>query len=231
MLELIQTIGLGLVMLLPLANPLTAMVLFIGLSRRMTAQQRRSQITQTTLYVFLIMTVAYYGGQFILHSFGISIPGLRIAGGLIVGLVGLNMLFSPEDSNSDAEAAEKAEELLHETRAGNVNIAFVPLAMPGTAGPGTIAMLVSAAAEVESRTDITLWVALIAPTLIFLLVSLLLWLCLRSSGVIMRYLGTSGIAAISRLMGFLLVCIGTQFIINGVLDITASFQAIGGGGA
>lgn len=220
MLELLQVVGLGLVLVLPLANPLTSMVMFLALSRRMGLAQRRLQIAQASLYVFLIMMIAFYGGQLVMQTFGISIPGLRIAGGLIVGIIGLNMLFSPEDSSGDTEATEKAAQMRDQQRA--VNIAFVPLAMPGTAGPGTIAMLVSTAAQIESGNNITPWVLAVAPTLTFLIVSLILWLCLAGSGHIMRWLGGGGIAAISRMMGFLLVCMGTQFVINGIVDIATS---------
>jgi multiple antibiotic resistance protein len=66
-------------------------------------------------------------------------------------------------------------------------------------------------------------VLLVAPVAIFLSVALILWACLRSSGAIMRLVGQSGIEAISRLMGFLLVCMGVQFIINGILEIISTY--------
>lgn len=223
MLELTQTILVGLVMILPLANPLTTVALFLGLSHELSPAEQKRQIVQTCIYVFIIMMVAFYGGQLILHTFGISIPGLRMAGGLIVGLIGIHMLFSPQESGSDIEAGDKAAQL-RDSSQHNVNIAFVPLAMPSTAGPGTIAMLISAAAEIESGVDVSPWVLMVAPTLTFLCVSAILWACLRSSTLIMRWLGAGGIAAISRLMGFLLVCMGMQFIINGVLEIVATLQ-------
>lgn len=229
MLELLELIGLGLLMILPLANPLTTVVLFLGLSQGMSKVEQRRQIVQTCIYVFIIMMVAFYGGQMVMRVFGISIPGLRIAGGLIVGLIGLQMLFSPQESRSDAEAEEKAAQMHDQHARRAVNIAFVPLAMPSTAGPGTIAMLISAAAQIESGTSVTPWVLAVTATLVFLSFSLILWLCLRASKRIQRRLGSGGIAAISRLMGFLLVCMGTQFIITGistvVLDLIAAAAA------
>lgn len=96
--------------------------------------------------------------------------------------------------------------------------------MPSTAGPGTIAMIISSAASVKGNDMFSPWVVTVAPVLIFLCVSLILWGSLLSSGAIMRWVGKSGIEAISRLMGFLLVCMGVQFIINGVLDIIANYH-------
>ena len=104
-----------------------------------------------------------------------------------------------------------------------VNIAFVPIAMPSTAGPGTIAMIISTASTVKTG-DFPAWVLHVAPVLTFVIVAVILWLCLRSSGAIMRLVGKGGIEAISRLMGFLLVCMGVQFIINGVLEIIKTYH-------
>jgi len=68
------------------------------------------------------------------------------------------------------------------------------------------------------------WIITVAPPLVFIIVGAILWVSLRSSGAVMRIVGKSGIEAISRLMGFLLVCMGVQFIINGVLEIITHYH-------
>ncbi|KUT91365.1 hypothetical protein AWF11_19975 [Escherichia coli] len=98
------------------------------------------------------------------------------------------------------------------------------LAMPSTAGPGTIAMIISSASTVRQSSTFADWVLMVAPPLIFFLVAVILWGSLRSSGAIMRLVGKGGIEAISRLMGFLLVCMGVQFIINGILEIIKTYH-------
>lgn len=222
MLELIKAIGLGLVVILPLANPLTTVALFLGLAGEMNFQERNRQARQASIYVFAIMMVAWYAGSAVLNTFGISIPGLRMAGGLIVAFIGFRMLFPAKPAGHSVEAKQKLDE--QEATKEPVNIAFVPLAMPSTAGPGTIAMIISSASTVRSGVDFPAWVISVAPVLTFLLVSLILWISLRSSGAIMKLVGKSGIEAISRLMGFLLVCMGVQFIINGVLEVARTFH-------
>ena len=214
MLDLFKAIGLGLVVLLPLANPLTTVALFLGLAGNMNSAERNRQSLMASVYVFAIMMVAYYAGQLVMDTFGISIPGLRIAGGLIVAFIGFRTLFPQQKAKS------KSEELEDEPSA---NIAFVPLAMPSTAGPGTIAMIISSASTVRQSSTFADWVLMVAPPLIFFLVAVILWGSLRSSGAIMRLVGKGGIEAISRLMGFLLVCMGVQFIINGVLEIIITY--------
>lgn len=221
MLDLIKAIGLGLIVILPLANPLTTVVLFLGLSGQMNSATRNQIAKKTSLYVFIILMVAWYAGQLVMDTFGISIPGLRIAGGLIVAFIGFRMLFpQPEEDRSRAVLIKAVKE----TEASKTSIAFVPLAMPSTAGPGTIAMLISSASTLRHASEFPAWVILVAPPLIFLMVAIIAWICLRSTDKIMRLIGKSGIDAISRLMGFLLVCMGVQFVINGVLEIVASIR-------
>lgn len=209
MFELFKLIGLGLVLLLPLVNPLTTVALFLGLSGDMSEQEKKKQSAMAAFYVFVIMMVAWYAGKAVINTFGISIPGLRIAGGMIVAFIGFNMLF-PQDVNKP-QSGEKRK---------TKNIAFIPLAMPSTAGPGTIAMLISAASTFSAETShLDLWVAYTAPPLIAIAISLILWVSLRASLGVMKLVGTSGIDAISRVMGFLLVCMGVQFVINGVVEL------------
>ncbi|ORM65023.1 stress protection protein MarC [Pantoea rodasii] len=227
MFELFKAIGLGLVVILPLANPLTTVALFLGLAGDMNFQERNRQAMQASIYVFLIMMVAWYAGNAVLHTFGISIPGLRMAGGLIVAFIGFRMLFPAKPVGHSVEAEHKQDEIdATDANRESVNIAFVPLAMPSTAGPGTIAMIISSASTVKAGVDFPNWVVNVAPVLTFLSVAVILWISLRSSGAIMKLVGKGGIEAISRLMGFLLVCMGVQFVINGVLEVVRTFIRI-----
>jgi multiple antibiotic resistance protein len=224
MIQLFEAIGLGLVTLLPVANPLTTVVLFLGRSGGMTRAERQRQSLLTGVYVFAIIVVAYYGGQAVMSAFGISIPGLRIGGGLIVSSIGFAMLFPKSSLDDTPEVDEKSAEL---KRRAAKDIAFVPLAMPTTAGPGTIALVITVASTVGSSTRFDPWVLQVAPVLISLAVGAIVWLCLRSADLVLRFFGRSGIEAISRLMGFLLICIGVQFAINGILEIVSAFIAAG----
>ncbi|WP_304505269.1 MULTISPECIES: MarC family NAAT transporter [unclassified Achromobacter] len=224
--ELIQLgklVSLGLALMLPLANPLTSMTLLLSLGQQIPFKERQKQVTQAAFYVVGIMLVTYYAGALLMHTFGISIPGLRIAGGLIVVSIGFSMLFPSDQPRAlEAEAAADAQERQ------SPNIAFVPLALPGTAGPGTIAMIISGASSVDSAIapDYARWVVGVAPIIVFALLGLLFWVCLHFAGRIVAVIGKSGVEAISRVMGFLLVCMGVQFVINGVLEIVEKFPNV-----
>lgn len=216
MLELLQTVFVGLMMFIPLTNPFTTVALLLGLSGDMTNEERNHQSKLTCIYVFIIIVASFYCGTLIMSIFGISIPGLRIAGGMIVAFMGFRMLFPQQSLRAPEVDAKKKE-------ASN-NIAFVPLAMPSTAGPGTISMVISMASAVKSGDYmVSAWVIYTSSILVPLFLCIILWLCMRSAGAIMRLIGRSGIEAVSRIMGFLLVCMGTQFVINGVKDLILFF--------
>ena len=215
MIELLKSIMIGVVILLPLANPLTAVAMFLGLSGGMSKEERHKTAIQSAFYTLMILLVTWYAGNYIMSAFGISIAGLRIAGGMIVAFIGFMMLFPPVSKGTDN---------LQSTQS-SASISFVPLAMPATAGPGTIAMVMSTASTLHSEHNLSEIVTFIAPPIVALIISALLWISLRFSTDIMHFLGQKGIEAISRLMGFLLVCMGVQFVINGIIEIIQNYPA------
>ena len=207
-------VAFGLLGLLPIANPITSATVLLALTGRYPEAERNRQINRATLYVSIVLLICFYAGNAVISGFGISIPGLRVAGGLIVAYIGFGMLFPPARVSEEAVQSEMAA---HEPSAKLQDIAFIPLTMPCTTGPGTIAFIISAASAIPDG-KLTLMVHLVALTT-GLLFALVFWLCMRGATKIMRFLGETGIDALSRLMGFLLVCIGVQFVINGVHDL------------
>jgi multiple antibiotic resistance protein len=111
---------------------------------------------------------------------------------------------------SEQELAPRAAE---EEARRKSDISFTPLAMPSLSGPGAIAVTIGMASEVESVAEYGAIFAGIVS------VSLICWVSLRASTSIVRFLGANGLDAVARIMGFLLLCVGVQFIVNGALDI------------
>ncbi|MBX4181062.1 MarC family NAAT transporter [Sodalis sp. CWE] len=216
MFELFKEVGLGLIMLLPLVNPLATIVLFLSLSEGMSVAERNKQALLTSVCVFTTMVITFYAGTLIMNVFGISMSGLRIAGGVIVFFIGFHMLF-PKEIDSDLDYFKFDIQKNHKKT--TTSIAFVPLTMPSTVGPGAISMIISWVSTFNKTLYFSYLVVLFAPILVFLSISFLVWIGLRGSCVIMNLIGATGIKAISRIMGFILVCMGVQFIINGILEI------------
>lgn len=196
--------------LLPIVNPFSAVGLVVGITAHLSEEERNEQLRRACIYMFAILVTFLIAGGVIMNFFGISIPGLRIAGGLVVSYLGFRMLFpdvQPLPSAAQAEAMMKQD------------LSFTPLAMPSLSGPGSIAVVIGLSSTLRTSRGFEMVVDYAAVAVGIALTALISWLVLRASGRLNRLLGANGINAMSRVMGFLLICIGIQFVINGVLDI------------
>ncbi|MFT8229589.1 MAG: MarC family NAAT transporter [Enterobacterales bacterium] len=205
--SLLEAVGSNLMMLLPLVNPLATVAIFLSLSKNFTENQRNNQALMSSIYAFIIMMIAFFAGTSVMNLFGISIVGLRIAGGMIVACIGFQMLFPSEINNKNSNNKYK-----------NTNIAFVPLAIPSISGPGTISMIISTVSSMDNYKT-KFYFHMLTFILVFFIISFIVWIVLRGSSIIMNFIGHNGVEAVSRCMGFLLVCMGIQFVINGILEI------------
>jgi multiple antibiotic resistance protein len=187
--------------LLPIVNPFSTAAVFLALTGRLPEAERQRQATLACLYATGVLLVFLFAGALIMNFFGISIPALRIAGGLIVARVGFAML-QPPDPDAAPEGA-----------AARLDVAFTPLAVPMLSGPGSIAVTIGMAAGAHSVSD---YLAIAAGIALVVLAS---WGVLRSARAVKRFLGDQGLDAVTRIMGFLLVCIGVQFIGIGVVEM------------
>lgn len=194
--------------ILPIANPFSTAVVFLTITERFSEERRRQQARLACIYMAGILTTFLLLGSLIMNFFGISIPGLRIAGGLIVARVGFGMLNSRSEQEIPKESREEAVRM--------EDVAFTPLAMPMLSGPGSIAVTISMATEADGVSENLAIVVGIG------LVALVSWLVLRASARVVGVFGATGMNAMSRIMGFLLVCIGIQFIVDGTQDIVSS---------
>lgn len=207
-------VAVGLLGLTTIANPVTSATVLLALTARYPEAERNRQVFRAAIYVAIVLLVCFYAGAVIMHFLGVSIPGLRLAGGLIVTYIGFGMLFPPEGM---AEPGRQAELSDATSSAQLRDFSFVPLTMPCTTGPGTIAFIISAASTMPTRSfSYSVHLAVITVVVLF---TLEFWICLRGATTVLRLLGESGVDALSRVMGFLLVCIGVQFAINGIHEL------------
>lgn len=204
----LDTIALTFGALLPIMNPFSTAPLFVSLTANFDAKRQKQQAFLACVYAFGILATFLVLGAWIVDFFGISIPGIRVAGGLIISTVGFRMLFPPP-TVADTSGASTPQ--LHD-------VAFTPLAMPSLAGPGSIAVVLSAAGHIQSiRPDD--WHIIYVAVIIGMVVTLIFsYLVLRAASKMVRFLGQGGIDAMTRIFGFLLICIGMQFLLTGISD-------------
>ena len=201
-----EAIILTLAALLPITNPFSTAPLFVSLTANFSKERQRQQAFMACVYAFFILVTFLLLGSVIVDFFGISVPGIRVAGGLIISTVGFRMLF-PAPRVGETGAAELEQD-----------VAFTPIAMPSLAGPGSIAVVLGAAAQIQSgHPDVwqVIYLGVIAGMLITLVIS---FVVLRAASQMVRFLGPSGLDAMTRIFGFLLICIGMQFLLTGIAD-------------
>ena len=133
-----------------------------------------------------------------------------MAGGLVIGVLGFRMLF-PDEGQLTGEGKIEAQQ--------KQDISFSPLAMPSLSGPGSIAVIITMSSAIDGRRGVDKFFAFAGVVLAILLTALISWIVLRGAGAMRRYLGVNGVNSLARILGFLLICIGTQFLINGVRDL------------
>jgi multiple antibiotic resistance protein len=159
------------------------------------------------LNVFIILIISFFIGEYVLKFFGISIDALRIAGGLIIVSSGFSLLTG---NFSKTRGVNKKVESDAQTRN---QIALTPLAIPMLAGPGSISLLI---AFYQDYTKIS---EKIIAVVSILAVAVVIYFILKSAHYLSRILGASGIVAISRIIGFIVIAIGVQYISSSVVNI------------
>jgi multiple antibiotic resistance protein len=200
--------------LLPIVNPFSAVGLVVSITAGLSEAERGEQVRRACIYMFFILVTFLIAGGVIMTFFGISIPGLRIAGGMIVSYLGFRMLFpesTPISTQEQVEAMHKPD------------VSFTPLAMPSLSGPGSIAVVLGVSSTIQERGHLIFGYAFVAIGIA--VTAVISYWVLKAATRLDRLLGATGMNAMARIMGFLLICIGVQFIINGVTDIAGSMRS------
>lgn len=190
--------------LFAIMNPITNTPIFIGVTDGMEAALRRNVALRGVLLAFAIVAVFAVGGREIFAAFGITLPAFRIAGGILVALVGYHLL-----QGQDSSVHTPTDEDNTNSVDAAIGIAASPLAIPLMAGPGTIATAMNFSAGASNPEILRILVAMGA-------VCLLNFVAFSSADTLVRFLGQNAIKVVSRLMGLILAVIGVQMLIEGV---------------
>lgn len=199
--------------LLPVINPLAATPTFLAITEGDSQARRLEQLRRACFYMVTILVGSLVFGTFIMNAFGISIPGLRIAGGMLVVGIGWRMLLGGDGGDQHSEHAIPAAR-------AKPDVSFTPLAMPMLSGPGSIAVTVGFASLARA------WLDYAAIILGIVAVAAISYATLRLSTRVVTVIGANGMNALTKLMGFLLVCVGIQFVVNGVIGVATEPELV-----
>lgn len=197
--------------LVSVVNPLGAVPVFLSLTPEYTREERNRTALLTSVYFVIILMAFFWCGSFILSFFGVSIYALKIAGGIVIMMSGFGLLQGKFAKNRVTDKVRK--EALEKD-----DISFTPMAMPMLSGPGSISLLIgyfSQYADTNQR-------LIIASVII--LMGVIVYFTLRMSPLLFKLLGVSGLKAISRIMGFIVIAISIEYIISGVVSLVGSLQ-------
>lgn len=200
------------VSLFSVLNPLGTVPVFVGLTKNDTKENQNKTAVWTSINVLIILLISLFIGDYLLAFFGISINSLRIAGGLIIISSGFALLTGTFTKHKGMKKSSVQVDL--ETRS---EVSLTPLAIPMLAGPGSISMLIAYKQTFTSNHQVFLSVLAITA------VCLCIFLLLRSSKYIVTTLGASGINAVSRIIGFIVIAIGVEYISVGICSLIQSF--------
>jgi multiple antibiotic resistance protein len=215
--EVTQTVLLIVTGLFPIINPPASALIVLSLMPHATPADLADLARRITVNSFAILLGSLLIGAYVLSFFGISIPVLRVAGGLVIGMAGWNLLQKPdeEDSGDETQALQ-----VRKNESSLAAKAFYPLTLPLTVGPGSIAVAIALGTGSPREGPSVGHFVGVGAALVILCASI--YICVRFAGDLERLLGAIGTQVAMRLFAFVIFCIGVQLFWFGVSDLLAS---------
>ncbi len=203
--------------LLPIINPLSGAPVFLTTAGPDTEVIKRLA-RQVAINCWYVLVLSMLVGTYMLELFGISLPIVRIGGGLLVAATGWRMLSSQDNGHDEVRQAVVQTQPRVLTEADIVRRSFFPITFPLTTGPGTIATAIALGAKLPSQPKLYVVGAFVA-VLGAGITALIIYLVYRHSGVLMKRLGEVGTLVMMQLVAFILLCIGIEILWAGWLEL------------
>lgn len=198
--------------LFSIVDPPGAIPVYISMTDGMQQKERNRLALHTSFYFLLILVAFFLAGTYILSFFGLSVHAMRIAGGMVLLSTGFGLMggsFTKHRGYNDSVAKDAKS---------RAEIAFTPMAMPLLSGPGSISYLIT---QFKQHPE---WSERIMILLAILAMGVLVYLTLRAAPWLFKIFGTGGLNAIARIMGFLVVAVGVQFIVDGLVHLVETIE-------
>jgi len=202
--------------LLPIVDPLGGAPIYLAMTAGLSAEQSKRMARAVAINSFLLLLASALIGAYVLDFFGLSIPAVQVAGGIVVCAIAWSLLNSPNTPPAldRGDLSTATPEYLGQR-------AFYPMTMPLTVGPGSISVALTLGANPPPGFRSLLMTAL-AHTVGIFLVAVSVYLCDRFARQILRKLGPTGTSVVMRLSAFILLCIGVQLAWNGIHALVAA---------
>ena len=192
--------------LFSVVNPFGAIPVFLSMTADYTTEERNRTSFFTSLYFTLILMSFFWAGTYILSFFGVSIAALRAAGGLVIMMSGFALL---NGNTTKKRIGPKVREEAMEKE----DISFTPMAMPMLSGPGSISLLIGYFTTYPDISNKLVIASVIVVT------GVIIYSILRFSPLLFKLLGQAGLKAVARIMGFIVLAIGVEYIVSGIIQL------------
>jgi multiple antibiotic resistance protein len=209
--SLARNVPLAFAALLPVVNPLGTAIILLGLTEDADPESRARIAMRVAINTALLLGVVLVAGRPILGFFGISVPIVQLAGGLVLAAMGWKLLFSPDGPPTDSQQAPDGSS----SRGDYDNRIFYPFTFPLTVGPGGVAVAITLSAHTSREHFVATVAAQLASFAGIVAVAAVTYFCLANAGRIAARLGPSGMSALVRLSAFIVVCLGAEIAWNG----------------
>lgn len=201
-----ETLAIALATLFATVSPIDLSAVFAALTRYTSEQQRRQIALRAVLVASCVLLSFALLGEVLLAALGISIAALKTAGGIILLLIGIDMVFGKQTSS----AYQPADNKVANTQTGP-DISIFPLAMPLIAGPGSMGALIVLMQKTEGQ-----WILQSAVILALVAIMVITLICLMTAASLQQRLGSFGIEVVARVMGVILCALAIQFLFDGI---------------
>ena len=192
-------------------NPLSSLSIFLDLTHKTSFSEQQKTALHATIAMLIIMLLSLWTGEGLLNILGIRVPSFRIAGGIILLLMGLSMLQSRESAVSHTSDDDVAAKKRH-------SVAVVPIALPVIIGPGAISTLIIAAGDFPMLTN-KLWM-----TSICFALAIGMGIMLYYAAQIAKFVGASVIKVVTRIMGMIIMAIAVGMLADGLIGLFPKLQ-------
>lgn len=202
------------VALFPVINPVGSAFIISPYMDGLDKKARRNAVKKITLYAFILCTVVLFAGHWILELFGISIPVIQLAGGIMICKIGWDSLTT--GNSQGAEDAAKEHTASGESFENLQDKLFYPLTFPITTGAGVISVLFTLGAHSENASTVSYLINTSAILTAIIVMCILIFIFYLKTKTILQYFGSHTELYINRIMAFLIFCVGLQIAITGI---------------
>jgi len=216
--NLVEGVLLTLAALLPIVNPFGGAPVFLAMTADCTRELRATLAQKIAINAFILLLASLFVGTYVLEFFGLSVPIVQVAGGIVVCANGWTLLRADTVPRIVPSSTPAASEI--------ANRAFYPLTLPLTVGPGTISIAITIGAHHPQSVRLAL-VNGLADAIGAALIALIVYGCYRYADRMLRVLGETGTNVFMRLSAFILLCIGVQIFWTGASVLLATVPSGG----